>query len=188
MIIGLTLGISAFTPLIIVLTASKVTRVIPIRGTWEADINKFSKKRLLILLRHHGRHLWGGREVERAVGDGGQQGWRDVPDLAIFRKLPQRRRIKKSVTSWRWRRAVCGPTRSAKWKMNGFYIVARFRISFFHHLEDKPGFVFSILVEHPQLQQLHLCDISPFRSFEFSYVIIKIVLNIMLVVSLSLWL
>ena len=66
--------------------------------------------------------------------------------------------------------------------MNGFYIVARFRISFFHHLEDKPGFVFSILVEHPQLQQLHLCDISPF----ISYVIIKIVLNIMLVVSLSL--
>ena len=56
-IIDLTLGISAFTPLIIVLTASKVTRVIPIRGTWEADINKFSKKRLLILLRHHGRHL-----------------------------------------------------------------------------------------------------------------------------------
>ena len=73
-----------------------------------------------ILLRHQGRHLWGGWEVERAVGDGGQQGWRDVPDLAIFRKAPQRRMIKKSVTSWRWRRAVCGPTRSAKCKMNGF--------------------------------------------------------------------
>ena len=41
---GLTLGISAFTPLIIVLTASRVTRVIPIRGTWEADIRKLSRK------------------------------------------------------------------------------------------------------------------------------------------------
>ena len=69
---------------------------------------------------------------------------------------------------------------------NEWILVARFRISFFHHLEDKPGFVLSILVEHPQRHQLHLCDIFPFRSFEFSQVIIIIVLDIMLLVCLSL--